>query len=322
MDPNQANMHFVDSMGYLRQLNENIVLETFVNIDKLLPDWKPRSFEINVAVSIIRTDLLPFIFDWPLINELMEKEQTNGTRLLQEKVNDLELLYKLSNSMQRIQITEKPENNFHVKMFILPPTYEMKLLDNGTIMINRLPSLLIEVVSHDFRMTDDVKSMELADINPIQIFKVEGQLLGSVQHMIQLTDNSDEYEYESDHEYEYDYEYDNEVDDMHYQMDTSLSSISTELFTIEELDEENEGEDEDEDNDNNFQLFFPLAAQSKLSLIQHSEYEDHNEDEDDRQGHSTNQQTPRMHRPCNNLPIWGRLNYWMRKALLRLIMIR
>ncbi|XP_068154718.1 uncharacterized protein [Drosophila tropicalis] len=324
MEPNQTKMHIVDSVGYLRQLNENIALETYVNIDKLLPGWEPRSFEINVAVSIIRTDLLPIMFDWPLIEDLMAQEQRNGNRLLQKKVNDLELLYKLCNSMQRIQITEKPEKNFYVKMLILPPSYEMKVLDNDTIMINRLPSLLIEVFAHDdddFRMTDDIKSLAMPDLNPIQL-----KVGASVQHVTDNS-NSDEYEYENEnqYEYEYEYEYDNEFEDMHYQMDNSLSSISRKLFTIEEVDEENEEEDGAEDNhdDKDFQRVFPLAAQSKLSPTQQSEYEDHNEvEDDDGQGHPKKQQTPRMRRLCNNLSIWVRFNYWMRKALLRLLMIR
>ncbi|XP_017851260.1 uncharacterized protein LOC108605950 [Drosophila busckii] len=130
-------------------MEQNSMLYGLVEIDKLRHGWEAREFPIQVPTAIVQSGLLPSIFDWPLLGQLMPSEQTAGISLLQERINNLELLNNLTTSLQRIQIL--PETELGVDLVIGRPSYNVLVRGDGSIMVNELPSLHIHVFGTETR---------------------------------------------------------------------------------------------------------------------------------------------------------------------------
>lgn len=130
-------------------MQENCKLYGMVEIDQLRAVWKSRKFAIQVPDSIVQSGLLPSIFDWQLLGQLMPAEQTTAEMLLQQRINDLELLNSLTTALQRIQIV--PEIGLDVDVIMGRPSYNVLVQDDGSILVKELPSLLIHVFAAESR---------------------------------------------------------------------------------------------------------------------------------------------------------------------------
>ncbi|EDW66421.1 uncharacterized protein [Drosophila virilis] len=135
--------------SYLTDMQENCKLYGMVEIDQLRAVWKSRKFAIQVPDSIVQSGLLPSIFDWQLLGQLMPAEQTTAEMLLQQRINDLELLNSLTTALQRIQIV--PEIGLDVDVIMGRPSYNVLVQDDGSILVKELPSLLIHVFAAESR---------------------------------------------------------------------------------------------------------------------------------------------------------------------------
>ncbi|XP_030244979.1 uncharacterized protein LOC115564589, partial [Drosophila navojoa] len=135
--------------SYLSDMQQNCKLYGMVEIDKLRSVWKARKFAIQVPDAIVQSGLLPSIFDWALLGQLMPAEQASGESLLQQRINDLELLNSLTTSLQRIQIV--PEMGLDVDVIMGRPSYNVLVQDDGRILVKELPSLHIHVHAGETR---------------------------------------------------------------------------------------------------------------------------------------------------------------------------
>lgn len=153
--------------SYLTDMQQNCKLYGMVEIDKLRAVWKSRKFAIQVPDSIVQSGLLPSIFDWSLLGQLMPAEQTNGELLLQQRINDLELLNSLTTSLQRIQIL--PEMGLDVDVIMGRPSYNVLVQDDGSILVKELPSLHIHVYAAETRAAAGQDCDMLNEVNTMAI---------------------------------------------------------------------------------------------------------------------------------------------------------
>ncbi|XP_034482541.1 uncharacterized protein LOC117787998 [Drosophila innubila] len=138
-----------NEFSLLNEMQENCKLYGMVEVDQLRSTWKARKFPIEVPVSIVQSGLLPSIFDWPLMGQLMPMEQAMGEAMLQQRINDLELLNSLTTSLQRIEIV--PELGIEVDVVLGRPSYNVQVQDNGSIVVKELPSLHIHIYAVETR---------------------------------------------------------------------------------------------------------------------------------------------------------------------------
>ncbi|XP_034118899.1 clumping factor A-like [Drosophila albomicans] len=131
------------------ELEENGKLYGIVEVDQLRSTWKARKFPIEVPTTLMQSGLLPSIFDWPLLGELMPMEQAMGEAMLQQRINDLELLNSLTTSLQRIEISAEPD--IGIDVVVGRPSYNVLVQDNGSILVKELPSLHIHVYAVESR---------------------------------------------------------------------------------------------------------------------------------------------------------------------------
>lgn len=132
-----------NEFSLLSDMQQDCKLYGMVELDQLRSMWKPRKYPIEVAVSLVQSGLLPSIFDWALIGQLMPAEQSMGEMMLQQRINDLELLNSLTTSLQRIQIL--PETGVEVDVVMGRPSYNVQVQDDGKIVVKELPSLHIHI---------------------------------------------------------------------------------------------------------------------------------------------------------------------------------
>lgn len=132
-----------NEFSLLSDMQQDCKLYGMVELDQLRSMWKPRKYPIEVAVSLVQSGLLPSIFDWTLIGQLMPAEQSLGEMMLQQRINDLELLNSLTTSLQRIQIL--PESGVEVDVVMGRPSYNVQVQDDGKIVVKELPSLHIHI---------------------------------------------------------------------------------------------------------------------------------------------------------------------------------
>lgn len=132
-----------NEFSLLSDMQQDCKLYGMVELDQLRSMWKPRKYPIEVAVSLVQSGLLPSIFDWALIGQLMPAEQSLGEMMLQQRINDLELLNSLTTSLQRIQIL--PESGVEVDVVMGRPSYNVQVQDDGKIVVKELPSLHIHI---------------------------------------------------------------------------------------------------------------------------------------------------------------------------------
>ncbi|KAH8272296.1 hypothetical protein KR044_013143 [Drosophila immigrans] len=131
------------------ELEENGKLYGVVEVDQLRCTWKARRFAIEVPAVLMESGLLPSIFDWPLLGQLMPMEQAMGEAMLQQRINDLELLNSLTTSLQRIEIRSEPD--IGIDVLLGRPSYNVLVQDNGSIVVKELPSLHIHVYAVESR---------------------------------------------------------------------------------------------------------------------------------------------------------------------------
>jgi len=124
-------------------MQQHCKLYGMVEVDQLRSTWKARKFPIDVPVLLVQSGLLPSIFDWQLLGQLMPMDQAMGEAMLQQRINDLELLNSLTTSLQRIEIL--PESGIDVDVVIGRPSYNVHVQDNGRILVEELPSLHIHI---------------------------------------------------------------------------------------------------------------------------------------------------------------------------------
>lgn len=132
-----------DKLLVLSNMQQHCKLYGMVEVDQLRSTWKARKFPIDVPVLLVQSGLLPSIFDWQLLGQLMPMDQAMGEAMLQQRINDLELLNSLTTSLQRIEIL--PESGIDVDVVIGRPSYNVKVQDNGRILVEELPSLHIHI---------------------------------------------------------------------------------------------------------------------------------------------------------------------------------
>ncbi|KAH8387366.1 hypothetical protein KR093_006635 [Drosophila rubida] len=130
-------------------MEENGKLYGMVEVDQLRSTWKARKFPIEVPALLMQSGLLPSIFDWPLLGQLMPMEQAMGEAMLQQRINDLELLNSLTTSLQRIEI--RAETGIGIDVVLGRPSYNVLVQDNGSILVKELPSLHIHVYAVESR---------------------------------------------------------------------------------------------------------------------------------------------------------------------------
>lgn len=164
-------------------MQQNCKLYGMVEIDKLRSVWKARKFAIQVPDSIVQSGLLPSIFDWALLGQLMPAEQASGESLLQQRINDLELLNSLTTPLQRIQIL--PEMGLDVDVIMGRPSYNVLVQDDGSILVKELPSLHIHVYAAETRAAAGQDCDMLNEVN-IMAIEQRKQLAALITHKATL----------------------------------------------------------------------------------------------------------------------------------------
>lgn len=167
-----------NEFSLLSDMQQDCKLYGMVELDQLRSMWKPRKYPIEVAVSLVQSGLLPSIFDWTLIGQLMPAEQSLGEMMLQQRINDLELLNSLTTSLQRIQIL--PESGVEVDVVMGRPSYNVQVQDDGKIVVKELPSLHIHIYAVEPRAAagqegGQEQEQQNADVEAIKTKKAEAE---------------------------------------------------------------------------------------------------------------------------------------------------
>lgn len=169
-----------NEFSLLSDMQQDCKLYGMVELDQLRSMWKPRKYPIEVAVSLVQSGLLPSIFDWALIGQLMPAEQSLGEMMLQQRINDLELLNSLTTSLQRIQIL--PESGVEVDVVMGRPSYNVQVQDDGKIVVKELPSLHIHIYAVEPRAAagqeggqEHEQEHKDTDVEAIEANKVEAE---------------------------------------------------------------------------------------------------------------------------------------------------
>lgn len=167
-----------NEFSLLSDMQQDCKLYGMVELDQLRSMWKPRKYPIEVAVSLVQSGLLPSIFDWALIGQLMPAEQSLGEMMLQQRINDLELLSSLTTSLQRIQIL--PESGVEVDVVMGRPSYNVQVQADGKIVVKELPSVQIHIYAVEPRAAagqegGQEQEQKNSDVEDIKANKAEAQ---------------------------------------------------------------------------------------------------------------------------------------------------
>ncbi|EDV92015.1 uncharacterized protein LOC6565684 [Drosophila grimshawi] len=187
---------------YLSDMEDDCELYGMVEIDQLRSVWKARRFSILAHKSIVSSGLLPSIFDWQLIWQLMPAEQAHAEMMLQQRINDLELMNSLTTSLQHIYIL--PEIGIDVDVMRGRPSYNVFVQDDGSIMVKERRSLYVHVFATETRVAAgqeylmDTLSLlamqQTTNQQDSQITDTENTLLytdGTIKEPTQLTNSQD-----------------------------------------------------------------------------------------------------------------------------------
>ncbi|XP_062140220.1 clumping factor A-like [Drosophila sulfurigaster albostrigata] len=232
------------------ELEENGKLYGIVEVDQLRSTWKARKFPIEVPTTLMQSGLLPSIFDWPLLGELMPMEQAMGEAMLQQRINDLELLNSLTTSLQRIEISAEPD--IGIDVVVGRPSYNVLVQDNGSILVKELPSLHIHVYAVESRaaaghecapsmLPSASASEQSAKTTTTTTTTTKRREEEQQQEEAQNTVEND------DEEQQLQQDVNDELDDTKYKEDHLTSSLDPDTDT-------NTDNDSDKDNDNDTDL--------------------------------------------------------------------